>query len=74
MGEKKVVVQSMVNRNAVEGILSHEKCGFRPGRSTVCTMLAFRRLQETRQNQRIPLYMCFIGLTKAYDPADGTLL
>lgn len=32
------------------------------------------RLQDLRQRQGIPLYMCFINLTKAYDSADRTLL
>ena len=37
-------------------------------------MFVIRRLQELARKKRIPLYVCFIGLTKAYDSVDGTLL
>ena len=33
-----------------------------------------RRLQELTRKKRIPLYVWFIGLTKAYDSVDRTLL
>ena len=32
------------------------------------------RLQELARKKRIPLYVCFIDLTKAYDSVDQTLL
>ena len=37
-------------------------------------MFVIRRLQELAQKKRIPLYVCFIDLIKAYDTADRTLL
>ena len=37
-------------------------------------MFVIRRLQELARKKRIPLYICFIHLTKAYDSVDRTLL
>ena len=47
---------------------------FRPNRSTTDMMFVIRRLQELARKKRIPLYVCFIDLTKAYDSVDRTLL
>ena len=55
-------------------ILPEEQCGFRPGRSTVCMLFVVRRLQELGRRRRIPLYMCFVDLQKAYDSVDRELL
>ena len=53
-----------------------ENCerGFRLNRSTTDMMFAIRWLQELARKKRIPLYVCFIDLTKAYDSVDLTLL
>ena len=56
------------------GILPEEQSGFRPNRSSIDMMIVIRRLQELARKKRIPLYVCFIDLTKAYDSADRTLL
>ena len=56
------------------GILPEGQSGFRPNRSTTDMMFAIRRLQELALKKRIPLYVCFIDLTKAYDSVDRTLL
>ena len=56
------------------GILPEEQSGFRPNRSTTDMMFVIRRLQELARKKRIPLYVCFIDLTKAYDSFDRTLL
>ena len=56
------------------GILPEEQGGFRPNRSTTDMMFVIRRLQELARNKRIPLYVYFIDLTKAYDSVDRTLL
>ena len=55
-------------------ILPEEQSGFRPNRSTTDMMFAIRRLQELVRKKEIPLYVCFIDLTKAYDSIDRTLL
>ena len=56
------------------GILPEEQSGFRPNRSTTDMMLVIRRLHGLARKKRIPLYVCFIDLTKAYDSVDRTLL
>ena len=55
-------------------ILPEEQSGFRLNRSTTDMMFMIRRFQELARKKRIPLYVCFIGLTKAYDSVDRTLL
>ena len=56
------------------GTLPEEQSRFRPNRSTTDTIFATRRFQELERKKRIPLYVCFIDLTKAYDSVDRTLL
>ena len=56
------------------GILPEEQSGFRPNRSTTDMMFVIRRLQELARKKRIPLYVRFIDLTKAYDSVYRTLL
>ena len=55
-------------------ILPEEQSGFRPNRSTTDMMFVICRLQELARKKRIPLYVCFIDLTKAYDSVDRTSL
>ena len=52
------------------GILPEEQRGFRPNSSTTDMMFVIRRLQELERKKQIPLYVCFIDLTKAYDYFD----
>ena len=54
------------------GILPEEQSGFRPNRSTTYIMFVICRLQELARKKRIPFYVYFIDLTKAYDSVDGT--
>ena len=56
------------------GILPEEQSGFRPNRSTADVMLVICRLQELARKKKIPPYVGFIDLTKAYDSVDRTLL
>ena len=52
------------------GILPEEQRGFRPNCSTTDMMLVIRRLQELARKKQIPLYVCFIDLTLAYDSVE----
>ena len=56
------------------GVLPEEQSGFRPNRSTTDMMFVIRRLQGLARKKRIPLYVCFIDLIKAYDSVDRTLM
>ena len=49
------------------GILPEEQSGFRPKRSTTDMIFVICRLQELAREERIPLYVYFIDITKAYD-------
>ena len=55
-------------------LLPEEQCGFRPHRSTKDMIFAVRRLQELGRKARVPLFLSFIDLQKAYDSVDRTLL
>ena len=55
-------------------ILPEEQSGFRPNRSATDMMFVIRRLQELAPKIRMPLYVCFIDLTKACDSVDRTRL
>ena len=55
------------------GILPEEQSGFQSNRSTTDMMFVIRRLQELARKKHIPLCVCFIDLTKAYDSIDQTL-
>eukprot|EP00752_Nemacystus_decipiens_P015185 g13521.t1 len=73
----RVLAKTITNRLTfceANDILPEEQCGFRPGRSTVCMLFVVRRLQELGRRRRIPFYMCFIDLQKAYDSVDRELL
>ena len=52
------------------GNLPGEQSGSRPNRSTTDMMFVTRRLQELARKKRIPLYACFIDLSKAYHSFD----
>ena len=56
------------------GILPKEQGGFRPKRSTTVMIFMIHRLQELARKKQIPLYVCFIDLTKAYESVDRTRL
>ena len=55
-------------------LLLEKQCGFRPHRSTTDRMFAIRRLQELGRKARVPLFLCFIDLQKAYGSVDRTLI
>ena len=70
----KIIARRLSENCERVGILPEEQRGFRPNRSTTDMMFVIRRLQELARKKRIPLYVCFIDLTKAYDSVDRTLI
>ena len=70
----KILARSLSEYCGRVGILPEEQSGFRPNCSTTDMMFVIRRLQELARTKRIPLYVCFIDLTKAYDSVDRILL
>ena len=74
----KVLLKIVANRLSdfceAQQILPEEQCGFRPARFTIDMMFVVRRLQELGRQRKIPLYMCFVDLQKAYDSVDRELL
>ena len=59
----------MLNRlqTLAECVYPEAQCGFRAGRSTIDMIFSLRQLQEKCGEQRQPLYIAFIDLTKAFD-------
>ena len=70
----KIVARRLSEYGECVGILPEEQSGFRPNRSTTDMIFVICRLQELARRKRIPLYVCFMDLTKAYDSVDRTLL
>ena len=50
------------------------QCGFRASRSTVDMIFSARQLQEKYKEQNLPLYQCFIDLSKAFDTVNRSTL
>ena len=50
-----------------ERVYPEAQCGFRAERSTIDMIFSLRQLQEKCREQRHPLYIAFIDLTKAFD-------
>ena len=50
-----------------ERTLPESQCGFRTGGSTIDMIFSVRQLQEKGREQRRPLFIAFIDLTKAFD-------
>ena len=53
-----------------EEVYPESQCGFRSNRSTTDMIFAVRQLQEKSREQREPLYLAFVDLTKAFDLVD----
>ena len=70
----KIVATRLSAHCEARNLLPEEQCGFRPHRSTTDMMFAVRRLQELGRKARVPLFLCFIDLQKAYDSVDRTPL
>ena len=71
---KIVVIRPLGEYCECVGILPDEQSCFRPNRATTDIMLVVRQLQELARKKHIPLYVCFFGLSRAYDSVDRTLL
>ena len=65
-----IIARHLNEYNERAGILPEEQSGFRPNRFTTDMMFVIRRLQELTRKKRIPLYVCFMDLTEAYDSVD----
>ena len=48
-------------------VYPESQCGFRAKRSTIDMVFSIRQLQEKCREQKMPLYVAFIDLTKAFD-------
>ena len=69
----KVVATKLSVYCKVKGFLPEEQCGFRSHHST--TDMNIRGVQTTRvgNEARVPLFLCFVDLKRAYDSVDSTL-
>ena len=65
----KLFAKILLNRLTplAEEVLSESQCGFRPSRGTINMIFALRQIHEKCREQRVPLYLTFIDLTKAFD-------
>ena len=70
----KLVARGLSACCEVKTLLPEEQYGFRPDRSTTDMMFVVRRLQEIGRKAGVSVFMCFIGLQKAYHTVDCTLL
>ena len=70
----KIVAMKLSTYCEAKGLLLTEQCWFCPHRSTMDMVFAVRRLQDLRRKVRVPLFLCFIELQKAYDSVDHTLV
>ena len=72
----KIIARILANRLVphADGFLPESQCGFRPNRGTTDMIFTARQLQEKCREQRQPLYMAFIDLTKAFDSINREAL
>ncbi|XP_051889891.1 uncharacterized protein LOC127580446, partial [Pristis pectinata] len=65
----KVFARVVLNRlqKIAERVYPESQCGFRSEHSTIDMIFSLRQLQEECREQRQPLYVAFIDLTKAFD-------
>ena len=65
----KAFARVVLNRlqKLAERVYPESQCGFRSARSTIDMVFSVRQLQEKCREQRRPLYLAFIDLTKAFD-------
>lgn len=65
----KIFARVMLERlqRLAERLYPESQCGFRKNRSTVDMMFSLRLIQEKCREQRRPLHVAFVDLTKAFD-------
>ena len=65
----KTFAQVLLNRLQVlaDRVYTEAQRGFRAARSTIDMVFSVRQLQENCREQRRPLYLAFVDLTKAFD-------
>lgn len=65
----KVFAKVVLSRLQVlaDRVYPESQCGFRPERSTTDMIFSVRQIQEKCREQRRPLYIAFVDLTKAFD-------
>ncbi len=68
------VIMNRLTAVLAERILPESQCGFRAGRGTVDMIFSVRQLQEKCREQNVPLYHCFIDLSKAFDSVNRDTL
>ena len=68
------IILNRLVRTIVNGILPESKCGFRASRGTVDMIFSARQLQEKCKEQNLPLYQCFIDLSKTFDTVNRSTL
>ena len=68
----KVLARVLLRRlqQLAEQVYPESQCGFRARRSTTDMIFAVRQLQEKSREQRRPLHIAFVDLTKAFDLVD----
>ena len=70
----KIIARQFSEYCELVGILPEEHSGFRPNRSTIDIIFVIRLLQELTREKRVPIFVCFVDLTKAHDSVGRTLL
>jgi hypothetical protein len=70
----KIVTARLTKYAEEQGLLPEEQSGFRPKRSTTDMLYVVQVLQEFGRVKNVPLFFCFIDLTKAYGTVNHRLL
>ncbi len=70
----KIIAKRLQDYVEAVGILPEEQTGFRDNRACIDQIYVLRRVQEMCIELNIPLYICFVDLTKAYDSIDRKTL
>ena len=54
--------------------LSDTQCGFRKGRGTIDQIWVTRQVLEKAVEYKVPIHLCFVDLSKAYDSVNRTAM